>query len=77
MAAEELALHLPVVIAIVEPGVEDIPVQHFNFISTILNENRTGKLRQWTALRSFFHHSPNLVSSFDGPAGEQGYPGEA
>lgn len=34
VAAEELALHLPVVIAIVKPGVEDIPVHHFYFIST-------------------------------------------
>lgn len=79
LTAEELALHSPVVITIVKPGEKETPVHHIISILTLYFKvlYRTGKGRQQTELRLFFHHSPYLVSSFDGPAGEEGYPGEA
>lgn len=74
MAAEELALHPPVVITIVKPGEEETPVHYIIFVLTfylkVLFRNRNRKTVEEA-------YSPYLVSSFDGPAGEEGYPGEA
>lgn len=61
MAADELALNSPVVIAIVKPEEEETLVNHFIFVFTFSQKE---------------HYLPNLVSSFDGPDGEEGYPWE-
>lgn len=69
-AAEELALHSPVVITIVKPDEEETPV-HFSISNLKMYLNGRGRRNVQEA------NSPYLVSSFNGPVGEESYPGKA
>lgn len=61
MAADKLALNSPVVIAIVKPEEEETRVNLFIFVFRFSQKE---------------HYVPYLVSSFDRPDGEEGYPRE-